>query len=327
VATPSLRPMRIGEILDAAIKLCLRNWKVLGLTVFGIVVPLVVIDVLVTASVDPNQLRFNGSQTTSDTSDAAAGGAAVARLLIGLTIDVCVLACFKAVSDAWLGEKPSVSDSLRRGLRRLVPFIGLGLLVGLMALVVILVIALIVAVLGLFGIVFIVGAVLGVFWFMPIFAVAHAVLVLEGIGPIRSLRRAGELVRGRWWATAFTFFVAAVLMIVLFFIFAFIVGLVFGVSGNDESDLALAIALVVIYVVAFSLSIPFGTAVTTLVYYDRRVRKEGLDLQLAGDAWPSEDDTLGEEPERTGWDRPAEPSAPASGSWPPPEAPRGPGGL
>jgi len=321
VTTPSLRPLRIGEILDAAIKLCLRNWKVLGLTIFGIVVPLVIVDVLVTASVDPNALRFSGTETASDTSDAAAGGAAVARFLIALTIDVCVLACFKAVSDAWLGDKPSVSDSLRRGLRRLLPFIGLGLLVGLGFVVMILVIALFALAAGPAAVVVAIAAGVVVLWFMPIFAVSHAVLVLERIGPIRSLRRAGGLVRGRWWATAFTFFVAAVLMIVLFFIFALIIGLVFGLVGNDDNDLALAIAIAIVYIAGFSMSIPFGTAVTTLIYYDRRVRKEGLDLQLAGDAWQPADDDAGV-PVGS-----ADPAPPAGGSWPPPEAPRGPGGL
>jgi len=123
VASSTLRPLSIGEILDAGIKVVLRHWKPLMTCIVGLVAPVWVVYVLLLASIDPDSLELDsefstGSSTTGDLETAAIVGLVVTMLLLGVTFLVAFTACFKAVSDAWLGASPEVGRSLRFGLKR-----------------------------------------------------------------------------------------------------------------------------------------------------------------------------------------------------------------
>ena len=58
-----LRPLGIGEMLDAAIKIFTRNWRTLALCVVGLVLPVQILAVLVTASIAPESLDLTSSET------------------------------------------------------------------------------------------------------------------------------------------------------------------------------------------------------------------------------------------------------------------------
>ena len=58
-----LRPLGIGEMLDAAIKIFTRNWRTLVLCVVGLVLPVQILAVLVTASIAPESLDLTSSET------------------------------------------------------------------------------------------------------------------------------------------------------------------------------------------------------------------------------------------------------------------------
>ena len=83
-----------------------------------------------------------------------------------------------------------------------------------------------------------------------------------------------------------------------------------------------ATANLIIDTISNVVGIPFFAAILVIMYYDRRVRKEGLDMQLQAADGPEPD---------TGWDQAAaEPEPPPRddrAGWQPPEAPRGPSGL
>ena len=79
--------------------------------------------VLLLASIDDELLDFSTTFSTSGTNDTDASttvivGFALSYLLLFITILLAFVACFKAVSDAWLGSAPSISRSLRFALRR-----------------------------------------------------------------------------------------------------------------------------------------------------------------------------------------------------------------
>ena len=76
MATSTLRPLSIGEILDAGIKVVLRHWKPLAVAIVGLTVPAWIFFVLVLASVDSEQLEVvpDSSATSDDISTAAAAG-------------------------------------------------------------------------------------------------------------------------------------------------------------------------------------------------------------------------------------------------------------
>ena len=46
-----------------------------------------------------------------------------------------------------------------------------------------------------------VALVVGGVWLWGVWAVAAPALLLEGVGPVRALRRSAQLVRGRFWRT------------------------------------------------------------------------------------------------------------------------------
>jgi hypothetical protein len=307
VATPTLRPLGIGEILDAGIKLYIRHWRVFAVCVLIFALPLEIIDILIRASIDPDALRLGtdaARDTTSDTDSALLGGSVLVNVLEALTLALSNLACYKAVSDGWLGAEPDVSDSLRLGLRRLVPSIGLGIVLGI-----VLVLAFIALILP--GI-----------WLGVAFSLAGPVLVLERLGPLASMGRSFNLISGRWWASFATLLLTVLLLLVLGIIVGVVFGAVIGLVVGD-SVAAGATANFIIDMISNVVGIPFFAAILVILYYDRRVRKEGLDMQLqAGGPDPG-----------SGWDQPApepepEPSAPGDrAEWQPPEAPRGPAGL
>jgi hypothetical protein len=321
VATTTLRPLGIGEVLDGAIKVVTRHWRVMVACMAGIVVPLVVIGVLIQASVDPEKLRLSvqaATESGNDSNPQLLGGSAALSIVLWVAFLVANLTSYRAAGDAWAGEPPTAASSLRQGLRRVLPYLGMELIV----VVVFVVLVAVAFALGPLGV--LPGLV--VVWLWPFAQIAQPIVVLERVGPIKALSRSVALLRDGWWRTFLTLVLAFLLLVIAFLIIGLALGLTLGAAAGD-GEVSGAIARVVINTLALSVALPFATATNTIVYYDRRVRREGLDLQLqsAAPRWepPSPDDhVFAPEP------RQPEPE-PDRGraDWLPPEAPRGPGGL
>jgi uncharacterized membrane protein YgcG len=311
-----LRPLRIGEILDAGIKLFTRHWRPLVLSVVGIVLPVQIISALVTASIAPEQFDFTTTESgvAQDEEAEFLVSQGIVVLLGVLSALLATAVCFKAVADAYLGVEPDWRRSLRFAVRRL----G-GLFVLSMAYV-------IVVALGLFLLI------LPGIWLAVAFAVSVPALLLERVGPFAALGRSFRLVRGRWWATFGALLVGYVLVGI---IAALVQGLIMVVPSvvADGNTLVGAVSSVIGGTVAAVLTTPYSAAVIALVYFDLRVRKEGLDLQLIAEGADVERDPdaplpapfagsgrveRGPRGERYWSPTPAAAAPPA---WPPPEQP------
>src|SRR5213075_473162 len=96
------------------------------------------------------------------------------------------------------------------------------------------------------------------------------------------------LVRGRWWATSATLLVGYLLVAVIGGIVEAAVVLL--PSALTDSSLALAVGNVVGSTLGSLITTPYTAAVVTLLYFDRRVRKEGFDLQLLAEGLGAERD-------------------------------------
>ena len=109
-AALELRPLSIGEILDVAIKIYLRNAWTLFRVVLVVVAPVQIVSALIEASA-----ASNGDTTTVSSHDVALGVTAiVAVAILGIVANtVATGASFKAVADAYLGEQPTWRSSLR----------------------------------------------------------------------------------------------------------------------------------------------------------------------------------------------------------------------
>lgn len=265
MSAPSLRPLRVGEILDAGIRIYLRNFRpLMGLTAL-VVVPVQILDAIallstVSSSHDLPRTIFATTTTTTAGDQTASLGAtvfiAVTGVLIGL---LSTAACVKAVSDVYLGGKADLRSSLRFAVGRagsllwLEMLVFLGLLVGFILLIV-----------------------PGI-WLYAAWSVATPVLLIEGVKGRRALGRSRGLVRGRWWPTAGVLLVAEVMISL---IGGAIQALLFAIVGNGGSTVVAVIALTVTASIAAIVTRPFQAAVTTVLYYDLRVRREGFDVEL-----------------------------------------------
>ncbi len=265
--TTALRPLGVGEILDVAIKAFMRNARTL-VTIGAIVgVPFQLLSGVVQLSTVSSADQVSGSfagasgMATPDFSRARIAGLVVTTL-IGLLVSLLLTAAtLKAVSDAYLGATPSVRDSLRFALGRLRSLIWLYLLLGL---------GVTIAFLALF--------IPGI-WLYVAWSVATPVLLLEDLRGTAALRRSFRLVRGRWWPTAAVQVVSA-----------FIIGIAGAVLGGlllaipsligSSSILLAVIASTIAGAVAGTLIHPLQGAITTVLYFDLRVRREGFDLAL-----------------------------------------------
>jgi hypothetical protein len=271
MSATTMRPRRVGEILDAAIKIYIRNARTLmGLTAV-VVVPMRVLAGIVLLSTLPSGSdvpggTFNLNSSSQATTDRAAVlGANGVLIVIELIVATLVIAaCTKAVSDAYLDQPIGVAASLRFALRRfpalLVLYIVtyLGLVVGFILLII-----------------------PGI-WLYAAWSVGVPALLIEGLGPFRALGRSRRLVKGRWWATAAVLLVAT-LMVTL--VAGAIEALLIAVASlpSQPSLLVAVFVSTLSGVIATIITEPFRAAAVTLLYYDLRVRREGYDLHVLAD--------------------------------------------
>jgi hypothetical protein len=305
VAT-SLRPLSVGEILDAGIKVVTRHWKPLAKTVMVLTGPVFIVYVLLLASIDKELIGLTASfspSTSRSTTDELGGteivGFALTYVLLFVSFTIAFVACFKAVSDAWLGSTPNVGRSLRFALRKAFAAGVLGLIAGVTVCI---------------GLVFclVPGIWLGIAW-----CVCLPALLFENIGPFEALKRSFSLIKDRWWASFLLFFVGYLLVSIIGGIIQ--LGLEGIAKAVTDSTAVLAVAEVIGSTVSSAVTYPYLAAVLTILYFDQRVRKEGFDLQLQAEGFGVERDPDAPLPAPLIGDEPYTPEQRASAPyWPPP---------
>jgi hypothetical protein len=261
---PQLRQLGVGEILDVGIKIYLRNWLTLWKIVVFVVLPAQILASLITVSTLPDHAQFIGGTVVvfnQHDLNVVRAGIFAGIAITGLATLLAQGACFRAIADAYLGEKARAGSSLRFAGRRLLALI-------------VLTIAFVIAVIAGLILCIIPGI-----WLAVSFYVAVPVLLVEGVGPFSALGRSRGLVKGRWWGTLGVAVVGALLVgIITYVIDLVVLGIVFAhphpntVTGFALSTLAATLSSM--------LTMPAAAAFATVLYIDLRVRKEGFDLLL-----------------------------------------------
>ena len=297
MSTPAqLRPLGIGEILDAGIKVYRSRFATMLKAVAVVIVPVQVLNVLITLSLPDTSTTAGTTTTTSDSEWAG-----IAALLLILVINIvssalAEAACLRAVSDTYVGTETGWRESLRFGFRRLGSLAWLTLIHGVIVL------------LG-----FAACVVPGV-WLYVAWSVAVPVLLIEGPPGFQALRRSFDLVRRRWWPTASVLILAHLLATAVAAGFG-LLSLPLLLVGRDN-EFVYDLARAVFGSVATILTIPFVAAVVAVIYFDLRVRKEGFDLQLMAQRIGAPDGAV--VPALMPWTSPA---PGAGGGWAPPPPP------
>jgi len=293
---PTLRPLGIGELLDQAIRLYRRNFFSfigilavvqipLGLVQFGLALVQLQANPLLTGA----PRNFDNTDFTPAYWISAGGTVLTAFITFLLVQGVATAAMTRAVADNYLGTPTGFTAAYRRVGGGWLPLLGTLLLAGLVA--ILLFIWFLVPCVGWatgMGLLAFYGAVI-----MPMLA---PIVVLESKSGFRALRRAWDLARRRFWPV-----VGFVVLILLFnlivvsgpnvLISTVIQGLVLRSAGNRAALLGTGVILQALTSLVFSLLfVPLQLIAFTLLYFDLRVRTEGLDLaMLTQDAAASPD--------------------------------------
>ena len=313
-ATPNLRPMSIGDLLDAAFRLYRRHF----LTFIGIVallqVPMAILQFLVQIPYTQALQRFTTRPPTPRPGSTFLDFFPLRELLpyYGLLFVLSVVhylivynvmtgALANAIARSYMGQPVSILSAYSLGGRRIMSLIAASFVPFLIGLAFVLVGAgcaiaalstigvrssessnaglAVVAVLGMFGLVLLLILV-GLLIYVRLLLATQAI-VLEGRGALEGLKRSWWLVGQSFWRT-----LGIVLLVFLFaYIIALIVQLpvlaVLAISGAMFRNLTLYqfVNLLVAYGVTLVI-LPLQFIIFTLLYYDLRVRKEGYDIEV-----------------------------------------------
>jgi hypothetical protein len=273
-----LRPLGLGEILDGAFTLIRRYPRVtLGLSalIASISSGLSLLINLTLGNL-PN-FDPNGVDTGTGIGDGLATGftgpSLIASVLSAILTFILVGMLTVVMGEAILGRQITARETWARIRPR---FFGL-LWVSFLAAVL--------PYLGLIGLI-----VFGVFLWGKL-ALAVPAYVLEGVGPIEALKRSWRLVRGSFWRvwgiralTGLIVGVIAFLLVVPFFIGAVATTGLF--TGGTPSGTPVGFLLLTILgsIVATTITAPLTAGVLVLLYVDRRMRAEALDVALVAAA-------------------------------------------
>ncbi len=282
-----LRPLSFGEILDGAFVLYRQNFATLVLTALIPFAPIALLS------------GISMGQVAAIEQEVSAGTVVLVALmaLVGTVGGLMVWAALtRQASQAVVGEVVSVRDAYAAGLRSFLPLLGAGIVayIALFAVMfaLILVLGILGAVLGALGgvagavifavltAVVMVAFMLGLFG--TLFAVAPAV-VIERKGPVEALQRSWNLARGARGRVVGVCFVSWLIVSLPMGAIMAAVGFETGTftAAPDAIPMRLIFWQQVLGVVAGALTVPFFVATLVLLYYDRRVRTEALDLEVA----------------------------------------------
>ncbi|MFC3994919.1 hypothetical protein ACFOVU_03275 [Nocardiopsis sediminis] len=297
----ALRPLALGDIFNGAFGYIRNNPKVtLGMT--AIIVALAsllpaigagsfISDYTVWLEESPlDEVDFPMSPFTLVAQFGGAilsfVGTAVLTGLLAAVVGLAVLGRRLSAGEAWAAVRPRLGAVL--GVALLLLLLGVasfallfGVVAGAVGLGVAGVDIWICIVAGLLGV--LAWAAVNV-WIYVRTSLAMPVTVLERVGPGGSLARSWRLTRRGWWRVfgilLLSSFLGNMVASVLSGPFSVIAAVAGVVENRFVADTIYAAAIFLGSMVAGTITNPFVTGVTTLLYVDLRMRREGLDLRL-----------------------------------------------
>lgn len=273
-----LRPLNVGEILDGSISTMRRHP---GL-VFGVSAVVALVEAAL--SIGASTWLFSGMPNLPEPGPAATQQEVMNYLsqmlrqtgaMLGVTLVITVLTrtfltgfMTVVVGKAVLGRPINFRQAVGELAPRLPGLLGVTVLYTLM-----------VAIGSMF---FLVPGI----WLYALFSLASPALVLEQSRIGTSLNRSRLLVQGSWWRVFGVVLLTGVCATVIGFVIQIPFNLSTGVGGTDMAEVASASLSAQLLsgagqVIAQTLVAPFVAGATALLYIDQRMRKEGMDIQLA----------------------------------------------
>jgi hypothetical protein len=289
VAATGLRPLGVGERLDASFKAYRTNFKANCLAILLIAVPVAIVEAIVTYSTKPtiHSTPFGTTGSSTDQIWTQFAGLILVYILSAILTTVASATTVLIVGARLVGETVTWRAALSRALRRTGSIFWITLLVQLGWLIPVAVVGTAGGFLVAFGprtfgiIVLVLGSLALIpfcAWFYTNQSLAVPVLMLEDIRGVKAIRRSFQLIRNSWWSVFFTLLLAFLIVLVGGFIF----GVIFVIAqlaslSNTFASVSLGAVQKVISLILFT---PFTATVIAILTIDMRVRKEGLDLEV-----------------------------------------------
>ena len=296
----ALRPLQFGDILDGAVKAVRFNPKsMVGLSALVLAVFLVPSAAL---GVGSTHLMASFLDRFGPEAQAALGLPTMVLQLLSTSLATSLLSglLMYVVGQAVLGRKPDPGETWRATRGRLLPLFGLIVLSGLFSLLSIAVlmgpgVLLLLndsiaagVVLELVGLLVLIVVVLAV---STKILMAAPAIVLEGHGVFAGLRRSFALTKGSaFWRilgiSLLAGFIAGIAAWLLGLPFAVIGSIIQLSAGQDveTGQMGATFASHLSALLTGAITTPFVAAVTGLLYIDRRMRLEALDVVLLREA-------------------------------------------
>jgi hypothetical protein len=296
-----LKPLGFSDFFDGSFRAIRHNPRVMvGLTALVIGITNVVVTLPLTGALAA--VGF-GTDPEAELSDAQltgfVGGLAAfvpASFLQAMAIVVLTGMLILSVTQSVVDRRIGLGELWRRARGRVLPLVGWSVLqsVGFALLIGVALapgLALFVAEELLLGTVALVAlvllAVVVALWLTTVLAFVPVVIVVERLGLVAAVRRSYGLVRGSFWKVLgillLTGVLASIVSQVLSTPFA-VVGSIALVALESQPVLAATVyaaSVVLGSTVGLVLAVPFLAAVVALLYVDRRIRLEGLDVALS----------------------------------------------
>lgn len=287
-----LRPLNLGEILDGAVS-TMRKHPMIMLGVSAIIVAIGQVlgfPFLLPMMDDLNRLGSGDVGSTDDlfaTLGVTVQAATITSLITVLTRVVLIGILTTVVGKAVLGQPAEFRQiwlSVRTKLPRL---LGLAMIFLLVSIALFVPAFLVARMSPPLAVLFVVcGLVIAVCLYV-LFSLAAPALILEDTGIGRSLRRSSQLVRpdfGRVFGISLlTFVIVVSIATIVQLPFEFLGGGFEGIFSGEFSQITVAYLVFTSIgtIVASTITEPFTASVTALLYTDQRMRREGLDIELA----------------------------------------------
>ncbi len=257
-----MRPLSAGDIVDEAIGLYRRNFR-LFLSIGAVI--------LVPAGVIQLILALLAGETAMSVFTISSLLWWTLSIVVSVISYIAVISAMAvAASERWLDRPMTVGESYRRISSRIGPLVGLILVYGLV------VIGLSMTIIGIpFAIYLFVG------WLLSI-----QILLVEGTGIRTALSRSRELVSGHWWRVIGIVILLAIIQAIISAFFA-LPATIFGFGSLFSDPASADVSPLVIALDSIGSTVgqivvgPIAYCAYILLYYDLRVRKEGMDIELA----------------------------------------------
>lgn len=275
VRVPHLRPLNMGRLLDHTIRLYRRNFgRFLGIAAL-VQLPMTAVGLLYSGSM---MAQVDGLyQVDPAAAIFASGGYLVLVIVARFWMQFGAATLAQSASDTYLEAPSTLRTTIRRAGTSWLNVIGAYILMFLVAAVMFLLF-----IIPLFGWI---AAIPGVGMFGYFGAVVTSLLVpimvLEKRSVTGGIARAWNLARTRfWWSFGFFTLLYIFSLLVLQGPIYLLTGILSLVAEGVLSELTIVLLSSVISALLSVIYYPIAIIGATLVYYDLRIRHEGLDLAL-----------------------------------------------